>query len=285
MTAAYTFLVAAALVQLSFVDANTSNLRAGPASDQDVDAKLADTVRALDTNGNGKVDQAELAGFAKSQGLSSEEVMADFQELDVNKDGSLDRSEIGPLFGVPDTDASKNAVATKQSTASAPPKPTNLVADAEKPTVAAAAPPKEKAVAVAAEVAPAAHEQNPMGLDVTGLERDSQKQAGAVIASRLAQRAQVLLARSAADEKKAQDFDAAVRALRSNATALSEMANEETRKAARDASSAVSQKSLAALNKLQEDEHQSEMAADERREQAKKAMERVRKAQASLRAS
>merc|ERR1719454_1705093 len=75
-----------------------------------------------------------------------------------------------------------------------------------------------------------------MGLDLVALEHDAQKQAGGVIASRLAQRAQVLLARSVADEQKAQAFDAAVKSLRGNATALEQTANEETRKAAREQS-------------------------------------------------
>jgi len=124
-----------------------------------------------------------------------------------------------------------------------------------------------------------------MGLDLAVLEHDAQEQAGGVIANGLAERAQVLLARSAADEHKAEAFDVAVRALRGNATALSSQANQETREVARAASAKVSQKSLAKLKKLQEEEHKAEAAAQDRREQAKQAMQRVRKAQASLRAS
>merc|ERR1719162_2496701 len=91
-------LVLVALVQTSSAD--FSGLRASPASQSTSDTKLAETVKALDTNGNGKVDMSELTGFAKSQGLSTNEVLADFKELDINHDGALDSSEIGPLFGV-----------------------------------------------------------------------------------------------------------------------------------------------------------------------------------------
>jgi len=110
MAAARTLVVVVALVQLTCIDADASSLRASPSS-TGVDTKLADTVRALDTNGNGKVDQSELTGFAKTQGLSSEEVLTDFKELDLNNDGALDSSEIGPLFGVADASGTPAEVA------------------------------------------------------------------------------------------------------------------------------------------------------------------------------
>merc|ERR1719235_2675339 len=79
-------------------NATGSHLRASLTSDG-IDAKAEDTIRALDMNGNGMVDKSEIAVFAKNQGLSSEEVLADFHELDANKDGELDSSEIGGLLG------------------------------------------------------------------------------------------------------------------------------------------------------------------------------------------
>jgi len=283
-----------AFVQLSFVHVNTYDLTATPESGQDAALKLAETVRALDVNGNGKVDKSELTGFAKSQGLSNEEVMADFKELDVNKDGALDQSEIGPLFGVPAA-AEASAAAAKPDEVAKPASPSTVAtAPADSVTKVAVATPhiSNKVEEVSLDVADSKSEEATreeskasMGLDLVALEHDSQKQAGGVIASRLAQRAQVLLARSAADEKKAQAFDEQVRALRGNATQLAQTANEETRRAAREASSAVSEKNMAQLTKLQQDERKSEIAADEHREQARKAMQRVRKAQASLRAT
>jgi hypothetical protein len=268
MSAAYMFFALLAL-QFSSVDADSSNLHASPSAVGD--AKLADTVRALDTNGNGKVDQSELTAFAKSQGLSSDEVLTDFQELDANHDGALDSSEIGPLFGA---SAAEDASDTEVNVAPA----ASVAMHAE----ATATNKLQKAKSIS-EKAQASQDASKMDIDLDGLQHDTQEQAGGVIASRLAQRAQVLLARSAADEHKALAFDTEVRALRGNATVLAQSANEQTRQAARAASSAVSEKSLAQLKKLQEDEQKSQIAAEERRDQAKQAMERVREAQASLR--
>lgn len=263
--------VFAALVQTA--SAGASGLRASPAAD----AKLVETVRALDKNGNGKVDMSELTGFAKSQGLSTQEVLADFKELDVNKDGALDSSEIGPLFGVDDASQDTEVAAKPPA-----PKPHAMAVGAK--SVAAVATGEAR---VQPAVAPKAKSQvkNSMGLDLVALEKDAQEQAEGVIAKRLAERAQVLLARSSADERKAEAFDAAVKTLRGNATALSHEANEQTREASRQAVAAVSKKSMAELQKLQVAEHKAEADAEEHREQARLALERVHKAQASLRSS
>jgi len=250
-------------------------------TDQGIDTKIADTMRALDTNGNGKVDKAEIAVFAKSQGLSTQEVLADFQELDVNHDGELDSTEIGGLLGEaqpedPQLQAAAKSVAPSTLAASAVPSP---ALRAQKAKV-----PKAKVVKAKAVKVDNNPEQPPgaMGLDLVALEKDTQQQAGNVMAGRLAQRAQVLLARSSADEKKAERFDAEVRNLRANATSLASEVNTDTRKAARDTVSAVAQKSVAQLRKLQQQQKQAEGDAADHRQQAKTAMERVRRAQASL---
>jgi hypothetical protein len=273
---------------------------------QGIDTKAADTVRALDTNGNGKVDTAEITTFAKSQGLSSQEVLADFQELDLNKDGELDSSEIGGLLGDTGSEAettqSNQAVEKTVAPQEAVAKP---VAPLQSKKVSASNSPAlrpqkdQEPKAVAGEVlqkVPAAPAENgavnsegkpqqapsAIGLDLVVLEHDVEQQAGNVMAGRLAQRAQVLLARSAADEHKAEGFDAEVRSLRGNVTTLVREVNAETRNTARETASNVAKKSLAQLDKLQAQEHKSEVTAAEHREQARQAMERVRKAQASL---
>jgi len=273
MATTRSFMVLFVLVaQIAFATSDT---------DQGIDTKIADTMRALDTNGNGKVDKAEIAVFAKSQGLSTQEVLADFQELDVNKDGELDSTEIGGLLGEAQPEDPQLQAAAKFVAPSA--QQSQLAASAAVPAPALRAQKTKVAKAKAGKVED--EPQQPigaMGLDLVALEKDTQQQAGNVMAGRLAQRAQVLLARSSADEKKAERFDAEVRNLRANATSLASEVNKDTRKAARDTVSAVAQKSLAQLKKLQQQQKQAEGDAADHRQQAKKAMERVRQAQASL---
>lgn len=284
------------LGQVASTSAATSRgLLAATARGDGVDTKAEDTIRALDTNGNGLVDKAEIAVFAKSQGLSSQEVLADFQELDANKDGELDSSEIGGLLGsdsdtADSTPSVKAAPMAQVSPAVAPSKVTPPAPAATKEVKAMAqggAPQVAKDKSKQQPKEPASlnavvKEQRLDTIDLAALQHDTQEQAGNVMASRLAQRAQVLLARSAADEQKAVQFDSQVRALRGNATALARDVNAETRKVARDTVSAVAQKSMAQLEKLQAAERNSEKSADEHRKQARIAMEHVRKAQASL---
>jgi len=275
-----------------------------PSSNQGLDSKATETLRALDTNNNGKVDKSEIVVFAKGQGLSSKEVLADFEDLDTNKDGELDSSEISGILG--DVDASQatkvhQEVAAPQAAAlDAAPKLAAPVATPatrahnDRKTKAIAKDAKQSATALAApedlpktNVPEATNElgetMGNMGLDLAALENDAQDQAGNVMASRLAQRAQVLLARSAADDRNAERFDSEVRALRGNATALAHQVNKETREAARKTVSDLAQKSLAKLKVLQEQEREAQISADDHRLKAAKAMERVRKAQASLR--
>lgn len=293
-----------AFVQLPCTDA-AFLVRESPVSAQgETEAKLAETVRALDTNGNGKVDESELTVFAKSQGLSIAEVLSEFKELDSNHDGALDVSEIGPLFAATNTEAENHATDVLGAPASAPmvsSEPVKILSAVAEPVSSDKGEEQQqeanlvKAPAAVGETLPVqlavgvtledtlSAEKNTMGLDLAALEVDSQNQAEGAIAGRLAQRAQVLLARSAADEQKATTFDADVQSLRSNATTLARSVNERVRAAARAATAEVSKTAMEHLAKLQAEEHRAASSADDRREEARKAMVRVRKAQASLR--
>ena len=44
-------------------------------------------LRALDTDGSGKVEKNEVEAFARQQGLSAEQVGREFGDLDINGDG------------------------------------------------------------------------------------------------------------------------------------------------------------------------------------------------------
>lgn len=243
------------------------------------DSKIADTVRALDVNGDGKVDQSEILDFAKSQGLSSDEVLADFKELDANGDGALDVTEIGPLFAAaPEEQATAKPVL--KSAADAP--PTSLSSSSF--SIEAVAPSTPATATTIVESKPSEAKAE-VGIDLIALQRDAADQASKMVASELAQRAQALIARSSQSEKKATEFEANAQALRAQAAELAKKVTEEARQSASSASKVAVDKAAPELNKMKEDEHNSKVAAIAHQEEAKKAMDRVRKVQSFLRSS
>jgi len=237
---------------------------------------VQDTVQALDTNGNGKVDRNEITKFAQSQGMDTQEVRADFKELDVNGDGELDASEIGGLFATSDDSQApqenEGAIASKSSQA---PETAGKVQsmDRKAPTTNLL-----KSTIVSTEPDSAI----PPSLDINALDAHVQQQAGGVVARNLAQRAQLLLAQSRVDRQRAIEFESQARDLRANATELAQHIGAETQAAASLATRTIAQKSAEDVKQLQETMTASLAAAKEHSERARQAMANVQDVWASL---
>lgn len=278
MAAMRVSIVAAALLMLAPSMASPATEKVAGADA----AKIAETVRALDVNGNGKVDQNEILEFAKSQGLSKDEVFADFKELDANGDGALDATEIGPLFAAAaEEEATTKPVLTSTAVAAEPTK-----AAAASPTSLSSSP---SSITTAAAPIPAAATSTAgtpeVGIDLIALQRDAARQASNVVAAELAQRAQALIDRSAQDDKSAAKFEAQAQAFRSQAAELAKKVAQEVRLSASAASKSASEKAAPELNKMKDDESKADLAAKAHQEEAKRAMERVHEAQSFLRSS
>jgi hypothetical protein len=265
------FQIASMSMMLLQVEAVTSGLRQSalalvPAS------RVADTVRALDKNGNGKVDTDEIMEYAKTQGLDTTAVINDFHELDTNKDGELDAVEISGLLNSDESQATPEANSVIGAASELP-----------KATVTSVASTIDSAPVASTIVQ--RREANPQTLDVLALEQDAKKHAANVVASGLAQRAQTLLSQSAEDTRKAAAFEQQARTLREQATSLIQQADAQTREAAGIATKSMTQKSVEAVNALKTKVQESTAAADEHRNRAKQAMQHVREAWTSLRQS
>jgi Ca2+-binding EF-hand superfamily protein len=230
-------------------------------------ATAEDTVQALDTNGNGKVDSQEITKFAQSQGMDTHEVLADFKELDVNGDGELDASEIGGLLATSDDSQaereSKALVGTRASQAATIQKVHSTVAQAQDVSA------KPEATTL-------------QSLDINALDAHVRQQAGSVVARNLAQRAQLLLANSRIDRQRAIEFESQARDLRANATELAQHIGAETQAAASLATRTIAQKSAEDVKQLQETMTASLAAASEHSERAKKARANVQEVWASV---
>jgi hypothetical protein len=240
-------------------------------------------VQALDTNGNGKVDKNEITAFAQSQGLGSQEVLADFKELDLNGDGELDASEIGGLLQADDSQtqpetkpASVVTPSRTASVASSPPAPVT-------PRISRNPTANQMLNKPIKNVQP--DEASLPSLDIKLLDSRVQQQAGSVVARSLAQRAQLLLANSRADRKRAAEYEQQARALRANATALAEHISSETQSAASLATNAIAQKSVDDVKRLQDTMTASLAAAKEHSDRAREARANVQQVWASMRSN
>merc|ERR1719281_373671 len=95
-------------------------------------------IKAMDTDGSGVVEKAEIDAFAKSQGLSAAETAEEFKDLDKNNDGQLDSTEISSTVAqytstaAPLAASNKATPATATAAASSPAQPA-----AKAPTAAA----------------------------------------------------------------------------------------------------------------------------------------------------
>eukprot|EP00401_Gymnodinium_catenatum_P011598 CAMPEP_0117571666 /NCGR_PEP_ID=MMETSP0784-20121206/59884_1 /TAXON_ID=39447 /ORGANISM="" /LENGTH=118 /DNA_ID=CAMNT_0005369863 /DNA_START=24 /DNA_END=377 /DNA_ORIENTATION=+ len=86
-------LAAACICQVSHAAATGTRVRVLPPA-------TLQTLQALDTDGSGRIEQAEIIAFARNQGLEVDRVVADFRELDLDGNGELDLAELsGTLAG------------------------------------------------------------------------------------------------------------------------------------------------------------------------------------------
>lgn len=238
-----------------------------------------DALRALDTNGSGKVELAELEAFAKSQGMSAQEVREEFVELDLDGDGVLGPEEIGGVLGSASEDAAADDAPRKPATVAVREAP---AAD-PKPVAArrAAAPARPAPPAVVAASPPAAGRV----VDLAELEREAQQHAGKALAQIFARKAAMALEAHSGDAKKAAQLEAEAQALRGQTAELKRTAAAQTAQAAREAAAAVYKKADEQVRDLEQRAAAAEREAEQRRDEAKAALDRALRAQAEMAAS
>jgi hypothetical protein len=241
----------------------------------------ADTLRTLDTNKNGKVDRTEIENFARSQGLSGQDVMGDFRELDTNDDDELDFSEISAILK-DGADAQTDSVAVAAAPAPAVAATPFLAAIASKAPVPQPASTASKAKA-SGQVSSQAKKVQEISADgIEAAQGHAEQQAERVIASSFASRAQKLLRQSAVDEKSSETYAKEARALRGKIHDLVLSAQEATKHAAESIAAKVGQDAAPKIKQLQSQAQQLQHDAAQQRSLAQQAMQRVVKAQALM---
>lgn len=223
----------------------------------------ADTIRALDTDGNGRVSLAEIESFAQKNGISAAEIRSDFNDLDSNHDGELDAQEIGGLFAA-GSDDSASAVSTDDAKAPA---------EASTPAKAVSPPAANPAVAKAVVGSATSLEE---------LEAQVSRQAGGVLAEGFARSAEARMKQGEKDEKAAASFEAAARSLRGKIQATTKEINAETRRVAEAAAVAAAKPGLEKARQLNQQAEKLERTAAEHRSRATQALHNAMQAQTAL---
>mmetsp|Transcript_115037 Transcript_115037/g.199569 ORF Transcript_115037/g.199569 Transcript_115037/m.199569 type:complete len:310 (-) Transcript_115037:71-1000(-) len=254
-------------------------------------SSIAETLKALDTNGDGKVGRQEIEGFAKSQGLSAEEVRADFADLDRNGDGELEASELGasPVESEPSTEPALSAVRTTGHRANAPravksermhvaTKPAHVAPRLEASTSLLEPLPEQAQESL--EVIP--QKGSNKELSVKSMQIDAEHQAGSVLAESFARQAGQLFQQGMQDEQQALYFDNLAKELRSNVSSTLRSANRDTRRAAHEAVAHVAERAIAEVHRLNSESERTEHAARLRASRANEALQRVLKLQSAM---
>jgi hypothetical protein len=247
-----------------------------------------DTLATLDTNHNGKVEKSEIEAFARSQGMSPEDVMGDFKEIDTNGDGELDASEIAAILGETDSQQQQqqqpatnsqplNVVAQTPIATAAQTSPANI-AVAESPVTVASAPSPAVPILVSA----ASPQQADSSNDLQNLQQNAGLEAGRIVATKFTSIAQQLMKKSAADASKAAAFEKQAQALRGKAKNLLKSATEDTRRLAVGTAAKVGDAAKPQMEHMKVEAEQLEKKAGEQRTLAHKALEQVSKDQSLM---
>lgn len=267
-TSARAALTALALATLPLQATKTISDISGEAMDMPAGTDAtADAIQALDTDGSGKVEKAEVEAFARSQGLSADEVSAEFKTLDTNGDGELEANEIHRTL-YDDQDPAPQQRALR-------PAPTQA---AERAPAAATLP--------AAAVVPARSSGGAGAmLEAQSLEQEAQRHAGKALAEVFARTAAKALESRSQDAEKASKLEEAARSLRGQTAEIRRTATAQTVKAAKEAAAAVLREAAGQVKQLEDQAAQAERQAVQKRREAKEAMERALAAQATISAS
>lgn len=308
----------ASVVVLLFFSIFVGSLAASPQSSS------IEAIRAIDTDGNGRVSLQEIEAFGRTSGLTSQEIRTDFKELDSNGNGELDPEEmtglLSPSPSVPATAGAKDPLSAEAkpvlvamaggngesiAAAEAHPVPAAraepvLAAKAE-PVPAAEALPvvyiakTEPAIAAEAKLAtaakaepalpskadgiPRARKEQVSGLEA--LELDAHRQASAIVAAGLAQRAQALIQQGNKDAKLAELTEAKAVSLRGSASAAAQSMGAESLSASKAAVNAAAKQGLVEAERLKGESEELEKEAVQHHERAKQALLQASQAQMS----
>lgn len=249
--------------------ANAAASAAGTAPEGTVESMI----KALDSDGSGKVEEKEIEAFAKSQGLSPDQTKTEFKDLDKNGDGELDPAEI------------KNTVASDAAPEKKAPAP--APASAKKETVAETVPAAVKQMAESAKEAMAAKppvqvvpaKQELPNVNLEKILNSNMVQADQSVARLFASKAASELASRNKDVEEAKGLEKVAFTLRAKAAKVAANAVAKAEAAAQAAGKGIIQAALGQAEKLRKQAKEIEDKASAVSSRAKTAMSAAMNAQ------
>lgn len=245
-------------------------------------------IKALDTDGSGVVEKAEVDAFAKSQGLSAAETAEEFKDLDKNHDGQLDSSEISSTVAQYTSTPAPVPVAATNPAKTIPAAPVPTVQKVPAPPVTPEKPekPEVEAAAPATPTASASRETSstPLATDpeeVVKVLVQNTAQADRTVAQLFALKASNDLAKRDKDVEEANALEQKAAALRGQAQKVAADAIESAEQAAQKVGRSIMEKALDEAQNLENQATKVEGRAASINAKAKVAMSQAMKAQSS----
>ncbi|CAE7599193.1 Ankrd52 [Symbiodinium pilosum] len=244
-----------------------------------------EALQELDVDKSGKVEQNELESFARSKGMTPDQIHQEFLSLDLNGDGVLEADEIRRTL---------QASAAADATPSAP---SASLGQAAAPAESALQPPKvpnvitiprsaavdihqdlqpEKLTEEAMRQAPAAPASEE-GLDVR-----AEHSAERAVAELFEKKAADALASMREDLANAEKLELSARALRGQAKELETQVNSQVAQAAKAATDSIVQKALRQVKLMSQEVASAEEQAKRHQNLADEAMEQAVSAQSKI---
>jgi len=246
-----------------------------------------EALQELDVDKSGKVEQTELESFARSKGMSPEQIHQEFLSLDLNGDGVLEADEIRRTL---DASAAADAAPSVADSSAVSASLGQAVALPALPAEASLVPPKAgsslvppppKASVQVPEQSPDIQAAAPTA-DVQDLAVRAQRGAERAVAEMFEKKAAEALAAMHEDTSNAEKLEKTARTLRGQARQLEMQVTSKVAEAAKVATDSVVSKALRQVKMMSQEVASAEEEARRSQNLADQAMEQAVTAQSKI---
>jgi len=238
-----------------------------------------EALQELDVDKSGKVEQTELESFARSKGMSPEQIHQEFLSLDLNGDGVLEADEIRRTL---DASAAADAAPSVADSSAVSASLGQAVALPALPAGSSLVPPPPKASVQVPEQSPDIQAAAPTADVQEDLAVRAQRGAERAVAEMFEKKAAEALAAMHEDTSNAEKLEKTARTLRGQARQLEMQVTSKVAEAAKVATDSVVSKALRQVKMMSQEVASAEEEARRSQNLADQAMEQAVTAQSKI---